>query len=835
MAGGHTTPPAAYYTADGQTIVSAGDATVKFFSASSGTLLKTIIPFAFLMGSGTLVLSPDGKYLAVTGQDTNGGSDSIKIFTVPAGTLSYTIPLGDLGSPGPGSFGIAFSPDNKMLAFSAGGNAGVYTLATSCAYPSTTVCSFQPIPLSLDATPFFFSTDGSSLIMTAFDPPHLVLYPHPAAGGSFYYDYGLLPRYGSAFGVGNSSYYVIGGLYYGEPGPGEINVYPAGYQGCPVPTSGSCTYPNPVLTISNQQGYGVALSPNGAEIAAGSYSSPPSTSIYGFPSGILLGSFPLPDANNALTTVSFSADSQSLVTTDALIHVLDANNAALAFDVTNNWARLTVAGFSGNGAETVSVGDDGIAVVRNASDGSPISLIQFGVQPNWYAAGAALSKDGKTAAVAVGGAVYQGGNTTLYDVATGTPTVLSTSLWGQLAFLPDGQTLAVADGNYGSGIQFFNYQTGAAGDLIGASQPFSITPDGSWMAAFVPGAGTWNPAIFKLSDLKQTATVTGISGPGPMAISPDGTKVAGAYNPGSSGSPSVQIYSANGTLLHALTGNAGFVTAVAFSPDGHTLAAADNTALVCFFSVGTGQLLKTFNQETGVPGSNLVEGGNINSGFGGVSSLAYSPDGTTIYWSRDDATSALVKNPFYEPLLTAVTAPSPVIGGDTAEGTVTISADAPASGIVVNLKSTSVTVPASVTVPSGSTSATFSISTATVTSDQRASITATTGGVPQTAAIIIEPLLVQSLSLGAKSVTGGSPINGNLVNMNGAAPADTQVTLTSSNPAVASVPASVTVAEGDTASPAFTITTTAVTKKTAVTISASYGGKTVSLQIAVLP
>jgi hypothetical protein len=193
----------------------------------------------------------------------------------------------------------------------------------------------------------------------------------------------------------------------------------------------------------------------------------------------------------------------------------------------------------------------------------------------------------------------------------------------------------------------------------------------------------------------------------------------------------------------------------------------------------------------------------------------------------------LVENPFYEPFLTTLTAPAAIVGGDKGKGTVTLTAAAPTGGIVVDLTGTGVTVPAKVTVPAGSTTANFSLSTSLVASNQTASITATTGGVPKTATLTVEPLLVKSVSLGARSVTGGKPITGNEVHMDGTAPEATQVTLTSSNPTVASVPASVTVAKGSAASPAFTITTTAVKTKTVVTISASYDGSTSSVQVTV--
>ena len=75
--------------------------------------------------------------------------------------------------------------------------------------------------------------------------------------------------------------------------------------------------------------------------------------------------------------------------------------------------------------------------------------------------------------------------------------------------------------------------------------------------------------------------------------------------------------------------------------------------------------------------------------------------------------------------------PTDVIGPDPATGTVTLSSAAPSGGFTVDLTSdntTAATVPPSVTVPAGSTHATFSVSTKEVTNAQSAVIIGTVGG-----------------------------------------------------------------------------------------------------------
>jgi hypothetical protein len=72
-----------------------------------------------------------------------------------------------------------------------------------------------------------------------------------------------------------------------------------------------------------------------------------------------------------------------------------------------------------------------------------------------------------------------------------------------------------------------------------------------------------------------------------------------------------------------------------------------------------------------------------------------------------------------------------VVGPDPATGTVTLSSAAPSGGFTVDLTSdntAAATVPPSVTVPAGSTHATFTVSTKEVTNAQSAVIMGTVGG-----------------------------------------------------------------------------------------------------------
>jgi Subtilase family len=94
------------------------------------------------------------------------------------------------------------------------------------------------------------------------------------------------------------------------------------------------------------------------------------------------------------------------------------------------------------------------------------------------------------------------------------------------------------------------------------------------------------------------------------------------------------------------------------------------------------------------------------------------------------------------PALSSVAvAPTTVNGGASSTGTITLSAAAPSGGAIVALSSStsSVTVPASVTVAAGATSATFTVSTSLVTAATAATITASYGGSTKTALLTVNP------------------------------------------------------------------------------------------------
>jgi FG-GAP-like repeat len=86
--------------------------------------------------------------------------------------------------------------------------------------------------------------------------------------------------------------------------------------------------------------------------------------------------------------------------------------------------------------------------------------------------------------------------------------------------------------------------------------------------------------------------------------------------------------------------------------------------------------------------------------------------------------------------------PTSVVGGNTSEGTASLTSAAPSGGAVVTLSSSNTgaaTVPASITVPAGALSATFTVSTASVTATTSLTINGAFGGTTRSATLTVTP------------------------------------------------------------------------------------------------
>jgi hypothetical protein len=179
-----------------------------------------------------------------------------------------------------------------------------------------------------------------------------------------------------------------------------------------------------------------------------------------------------------------------------------------------------------------------------------------------------------------------------------------------------------------------------------------------------------------------------------------------------------------------------------------------------------------------------------------------------------------------------------VVGGaPIASNTVSLLAPAPAAGATVKLTSSDpavASVPASVRLAAGATtSPSFKITTTAVSGSSPVTIRATYNGSTVSTTLTVNPLAPATVTLGQSSVVGGKTVTLS-VTLNAAAPTGgLTISLSSSDSAVAAVPATVTVAAGAKTSPKVNITTSAVHSQTTVSITAAYQGNTAAATLTV--
>lgn len=196
--------------------------------------------------------------------------------------------------------------------------------------------------------------------------------------------------------------------------------------------------------------------------------------------------------------------------------------------------------------------------------------------------------------------------------------------------------------------------------------------------------------------------------------------------------------------------------------------------------------------------------------------------------------TALTSGQFHAILLTPTVnlsalaaSPSTVDAGAVATGTVSLDFRAPRGGATISLsvdKLSAVTVPSNVTVPPLATSVSFPIITHGVLDDVSVTITARWRSQTQSATLLIKTTNqhIDDFTLNPGSIFDGQGSTGTISMRFLAPPGGTKVTLTNSDPAVATIPTSVIVPAGS-RTKTFTCTGHAPTTVTQTTFTATYG------------
>lgn len=175
-----------------------------------------------------------------------------------------------------------------------------------------------------------------------------------------------------------------------------------------------------------------------------------------------------------------------------------------------------------------------------------------------------------------------------------------------------------------------------------------------------------------------------------------------------------------------------------------------------------------------------------------------------------------------EPALTSLTL-SPDVAAVCQEVTGTVTINGPADRdleIALFSGNNGASVPPSVTILMGDTSASFTVTPAEVGTTQTGDIYAQYGGVFVSAPLIVQPIAPAAVGFSPYILLGGGHSTGTVTLNCPASPGDIEVTLVSANPSLASVPASVIVPFGQTTA-TFDVATAPVTTDVPVQVSAT--------------
>jgi hypothetical protein len=174
--------------------------------------------------------------------------------------------------------------------------------------------------------------------------------------------------------------------------------------------------------------------------------------------------------------------------------------------------------------------------------------------------------------------------------------------------------------------------------------------------------------------------------------------------------------------------------------------------------------------------------------------------------------------------LTSLTVnPGSVTAGKSTTGTVTVSSPAPVGGWLVQLTAavpSEVTVPSSVLIPAGSTSANFTISTKVMSGNLTSGIYATDGTTRKSTTFTIYGDYIVSLSLNPTTVVGGTTSTGTVTLATAAPAGGWTVTLRVGDATTLTVPASIVIPAGSTSAD-FTINSKTVTSTKSILVFAT--------------
>lgn len=281
------------------------------------------------------------------------------------------------------------------------------------------------------------------------------------------------------------------------------------------------------------------------------------------------------------------------------------------------------------------------------------------------------------------------------------------------------------------------------------------------------------------------------------------------------------------------------VTSLACSPASVTSGGTSSCTATLSQAAGPGGstvTLSSNNAAVTVPASLTVASGATTASFTATAGTVTSNQAATLTASLtgSSATATVTVTPVVT-ITTVQCSPATIPAGTKSTCTVTLSQAAPSGGTSVSLSddNAALTVPASVTVSKGATSANFTAKTTAVTANTTATITATINADPTSASVVITPYTVTSLQCSPTTIPSGASTNCTAALSQAAPSGSPEVKLTYGT-TLLSGPSGVTPAANAT-SISFTAAAKTVSANKVATITAKLNGSSAAASVTLQP
>jgi WD40 repeat protein len=392
----------------------------------------------------------------------------------------------------------------------------------------------------------------------------------------------------------------------------------------------------------------VAFSPDGQTLAVGGDDNV--ITLWNVTNGQPIGQ-PFAGHTNWVMSVAFSPDGQTLASgsADGTIILWDVvTGQVIGQSLTGHTASVSSVAFSPDGQTLASGSDDATIILWDVATGQPIGQPLTGHTAS--VSSVAFSPDGKKLVSGSTDSIV-----VLWDIANGQSTGEPLGRHGgpvlSVAFSPDGQTLA--SGSFDSTIILWDVaaRQSLSQALIGhggGGISVAFSPDGRTLASGSAGDATiilWDVATGQPTGEPLIGHTAGMWS---VTFSPDGQTLASG---GDDGTIILWDVATGQPIGQPLVGHKRRVLSVAFSPNGRTLASGscgrlDTSLDVRYCDQGE---IRLWDVDTRQP-----LGQPLTDHAGGVTSVAFSPDGRILASSSDDQTVILwdvaTGQPIGEPL-----------------------------------------------------------------------------------------------------------------------------------------------------------------------------------------